>query len=52
MKLKVGYIINATKHLTTKFENDFHYKKIEVSDTTGQDLSEYFQEAFDFIGKT
>ena len=50
---KIRYVLNVTPGCPNYFEEnkDFTYKRIAVTDTGSQKLSDKFQEAFDFIGK-
>ena len=48
------YILNVTTKCPNYYEEDegagFVYKRIAVTDTGTQKLSQHFREAFDFIG--
>lgn len=51
-EFRIKHILNVTPKCPNHFETgDFRYKRIAVSDTGSQRLSNYFQEAFQFIGK-
>lgn len=48
---KVKYVINVTPKCPNHFEKeDLIYKRIAVTDTGSQKLSNHFFEAFEFIG--
>lgn len=49
----IKYILNVTPNLPNLFENagEFKYKQIPISDHWSQNLSQFFPEAINFIGK-
>lgn len=49
----ISCILNVTNDIPNKFENDprFTYMNLRVQDNWQTNLSDYFQEAFRFIGK-
>ncbi len=51
-EFKIKHVLNVTPKCPNHFEKeDLRYKRIAVSDTGSQKLSNYFLEAFQFIGK-
>lgn len=50
-ELGITHILNVTAHLPTVFENEgLVYKRLPASDSCYQNLTQYFHEAFSFIG--
>lgn len=51
-RLNVGYVINVTTHLPLyHYEKGlFNYKRLPATDSNKQNLRQYFEEAFEFIG--
>uniref|UniRef100_A0ACB8G9V2 Dual specificity protein phosphatase 10 n=1 Tax=Sphaerodactylus townsendi TaxID=933632 RepID=A0ACB8G9V2_9SAUR len=51
-RLNIGYIINVTTHLPLyHYEKGlFNYKRLPATDSNKQNLRQYFEEAFEFIG--
>ncbi|XP_020254045.1 dual specificity protein phosphatase 1B-like [Asparagus officinalis] len=49
--LGITHVLIVAKSLDPAFPNDFIYKKIEVLDTEETNLSEHFDECFDFINE-
>lgn len=52
-RLNIGYVINVTTHLPLfHYEKGlFSYKRLPATDSNKQNLRQYFEEAFEFIGK-
>lgn len=52
LSLHVSYILNVTAHVPLHHEkNGIKYKRLPATDNTEQNLRQYFEEAFSFIGK-
>lgn len=51
-RMNIGYIINVTTHLPLyHYEKGmFNYKRLPATDSNKQNLRQYFEEAFEFIG--
>ena len=50
-EFKIKYVLNMTPLCPNYFESDsIRYKRIAVMDTGSQKMSNFFNEAFDFIG--
>lgn len=51
-RLNIGYVINVTTHLPLyHYERGlFNYKRLPATDSNKQNLRQYFEEAFEFIG--
>nr|XP_012591018.1 dual specificity protein phosphatase 10 isoform X2 [Microcebus murinus] len=51
-RLNVGYVLNVTAHLPLYHYDKglLSYKRLPASDSSRQDLRQYFEEAFEFIG--
>jgi hypothetical protein len=51
-RLNIGYVINVTTHLPLyHYEKGlFNYKRLPATDSNKQNLRQYFEEAFEFIG--
>lgn len=51
-RLNVGYVINVTTHLPLyHYEKGLlKYKRLPATDSNKQNLRQYFEEAFEFIG--
>lgn len=47
----ITHVLIVAKSLDPAFPSDFTYKKIEVLDTADTNLSEHFDECFDFINE-
>lgn len=53
-RLNIGYILNVTTHLPL-YHYDlglFNYKRLPATDSNKQNLRQYFEEAFEYIGTT
>lgn len=49
--LGVTHVLNATSHLPLHFLDDgITYKRLPASDSANQNLKQYFNDAFQFIG--
>lgn len=51
-RLNIGYILNVTTHLPLYHYDTgfFVYKRLPATDSNKQNLRQYFEEAFEFIG--
>lgn len=51
-RLNIGYILNVTTHLPLYLYDlgMFRYKRLPATDSNKQNLRQYFEEAFEFIG--
>lgn len=50
--LNVGYVVNVTTHLPLYHVNaGLRYKRLPATDNSKQNLRQYFEEVFEFIGK-
>lgn len=51
-RLNIGYVINVTTHLPLyHYEKGvLNYKRLPATDSNKQNLRQYFEEAFEFIG--
>lgn len=53
-RMDIGFILNVTTHLPL-YHYDlglFNYKRLPATDSNKQNLRQYFEEAFEFIGMT
>lgn len=52
-RLNIGYVINVTTHLPLfHYEKGLlSYKRLPATDSNKQNLRQYFEEAFEFIGE-
>ena len=51
-ELNITYVLNITSHIPLHFEDrGITYKRLPASDSGQQNLRQYFEEAFQFIGK-
>lgn len=52
LSLNVGHVLNVTTHLPLYHADSgrLHYKRLPATDNSRQDLRQYFEEAFEFIG--
>lgn len=46
---EVTHILNLAPGVENAFEDDYNYKKFEILDTPETNITEYFDECFDFI---
>lgn len=52
-KLKIKYVLDITSQLSETFEKSgVRYKRLSAADSYHQNLIQYFEEAFEFIGKS
>lgn len=50
--LNIGYVVNVTTHLPLYHVNSgLRYKRLPATDNSKQNLRQYFEEGFEFIGK-
>ena len=50
--LNITYVLNTTSHIPLYYENQgVTYKRLPASDSGQQNLKQYFEEAFEFIGE-
>lgn len=50
--LNVGYVVNVTTHLPLYHVNSgLRYKRLPATDNSKQNLRQYFEEVFEFIGE-
>lgn len=51
-RMNIGYILNVTTHLPLYLYDlgMFKYKRLPATDSNKQNLRQYFEEAFEFIG--
>lgn len=50
--LNIGYVVNVTTHLPLYHVNSgLRYKRLPATDNSKQNLRQYFEEVFEFIGK-
>lgn len=50
--LGVTHVLNVTSHIPMHFEDGgFTYKRLPASDSGSQNLKQYFNDAFHFIGE-
>lgn len=51
-RLNIGYILNVTTHLPLYLYDlgMFKYKRLPTTDSNKQNIRQYFEEAFEFIG--
>lgn len=49
--LNIGYVVNVTTHLPLYHVNSgLRYKRLPATDNSKQNLRQYFEEVFEFIG--
>lgn len=52
-KLNIKYVLNCTTEVQNEFENDkelnITYKRVPVEDSSMENITEYFEEAYEFI---
>lgn len=52
LRLNIGYVVNVTTHLPLYHVNSgLRYKRLPATDNSKQNLRQYFEEVFEFIGK-
>lgn len=52
LHLNIGYVVNVTTHLPLYHVNSgLRYKRLPATDNSKQNLRQYFEEVFEFIGK-
>lgn len=52
-RLNIGYVVNVTTHLPLYHVNSgLRYKRLPATDNSKQNLRQYFEEGFEFIGKS
>lgn len=50
--LNIGYVVNVTTHLPLyHVSSGLRYKRLPATDNSKQNLRQYFEEGFEFIGK-
>lgn len=50
--LNIGYVVNVTTHLPLyHVKSGLRYKRLPATDNSKQNLRQYFEEGFEFIGK-
>ncbi|XP_061660286.1 uncharacterized protein si:dkey-175m17.7 [Syngnathoides biaculeatus] len=50
LRLNVGYVVNVTTHLPLyHLKSGLHYKRLPATDSSKQNLRQYFEEVFEFI---
>lgn len=53
LRLNIGYVVNVTTHLPLYHVNSgLRYKRLPATDNSKQNLRQYFEEVFEFIGET
>lgn len=52
LHLNIGYVVNVTTHLPLyHLKSGLHYKRLPATDNSKQNLRQYFEEVFEFIGE-
>lgn len=52
-RLNIGYVVNVTTHLPLYHVNSgLRYKRLPATDNSKQNLRQYFEEVFEFIGES
>lgn len=52
LRLNIGYVVNVTTHLPLYHVNSgLRYKRLPATDNSKQNLRQYFEEVFEFIGE-
>lgn len=53
LRLNIGFVVNVTTHLPLYHLDTglMHYKRLPATDNSKQNLRQYFEEVFEFIGK-
>ena len=53
LRLNIGYVVNVTTHLPLYHVNSgLRYKRLPATDNSKQNLRQYFEEVFEFIGES
>lgn len=53
LRLNIGYVVNVTTHLPLyHVSSGLRYKRLPATDNSKQNLRQYFEEVFEFIGET
>lgn len=53
LRLNIGYVVNVTTHLPLYHVNSgLCYKRLPAIDNSKQNLRQYFEEVFEFIGES
>lgn len=51
-ELDISYVLNVTSHIPSSTQQEgITYKRLPAADNCHQNLKQYFEEAFEFIGK-
>lgn len=51
-RLNIGYVVNVTTHLPLyHVKSGLRYKRLPATDNSKQNLRQYFEEGFEFIGR-
>lgn len=51
-RLNIGYVVNVTTHLPLyHIKAGLRYKRLPATDNSKQNLRQYFEEVFEFIGE-
>lgn len=52
LRLNIGYVVNVTTHLPLyHVKSGLRYKRLPATDNSKQNLRQYFEEVFEFIGE-
>lgn len=53
LRLNIGFVVNVTTHLPLYHLDTglIHYKRLPATDNSKQNLRQYFEEVFEFIGE-
>jgi len=51
LKNKITHVLNITVNIPNKYENEFVYMKLNIFDFENQNISQYFEEVYEFIDK-
>jgi protein-tyrosine phosphatase len=49
VRTQIGYILNVSIECQNSFPGEFIYKKYDLEDTPGQDISQHFEEASEYL---
>lgn len=53
LRLNIGYVVNVTTHLPLyHVKSGLRYKRLPATDNSKQNLRQYFEEVFEFIGES